>query len=544
MFGSYQIVERLGAGGMGEVYRAKDTRLGRDVAIKTVLLDVHSQPDALARFEQEARSACALNHPNIVTIYELGDLNGTHYIAMEMIRGATLRSLLASGPLPFRKAIEMATQMADALAKAHEIGLVHRDLKPENLMITDDGDVKILDFGLAKLISPGQHQDESVPTLISQLTEAGTVMGTIGYMSPEQATGGIVDFRSDQFSFGAVLYEMVNGRPAFAGKSKAEIMVAILREEPERLPGVNQQAPAPFFWILERCLAKEPNQRYASTRDLARDLVTVRDLRIDGNARATAPRPNNLPVQRTAFMGREREAAALRELLSREDVRLATLTGPGGIGKTRLALQVVGELWHAFAGGVCFVSLSAVSGKDAMIAAMADAFGVRETSGQSSREGLKEYVRGLADPMLLLLDNFEHLVPAGPDIADLLTLSPHLNVVVTSQAPLHVYGEHEFPVPPLAVPDSSSIPGPEALARFPAVALFAERAKAVKNDFAITHDNAAAIAAICARLDGVPLAIELAASRIKLLSPAAMLARLEFSLNLLILLCYKPYTSV
>ena len=531
LFGSYEIMERLGAGGMGEVYRAKDTRLGRQVAIKIILRDRHSQPDALARFEQEARSACALNHPNVVTIYELGHLNGTHYIAMEMICGETLRALLTSGPLPFRKAVAIATQIADALAKAHETGLVHRDLKPENLMVTQDGTVKILDFGLAKLVGHDHPHPVDASTLV--LTEPGTIMGTVAYMSPEQATGGIVDFRSDQFSFGAVLYEMVSGRPAFQGKSKAEIMVTLLRDQPERLPSVKLQAPAPFFWILERCLAKDPNQRYASTQDLARDLAKVRDLRIDAVARHAMPGTSNLPVQRASFVGREREAAEIRQLLSREEVRLVTLTGPGGIGKTRLALQVVGQVSDGFAGGICFVSLSTAGGNESMITAMAQAIGLREVPGQASRESLRDYVRGLAQPMLLLLDNFEHLVSAASEIAELLTLSPNLKVVVTSQALLHVYGEHEFPVPPLAVPNLRSVPGPEALSHFPAVALFVDRAKAVKRDFAVTKENAAAIAAICAQLDGLPLAIELAASRIKLLSPAAMLTRLESSLNLL-----------
>jgi len=533
LFGNYEILERLGAGGMGEVYRAKDTRLGRQVAIKTILPNPHSHPEALLRFEQEARCASALNHPNIVTIYELGHLNGTHYIAMEMICGQTLRTLLAAGALPFRKAIAIATQIADALAKAHETGLVHRDLKPENLMVTDDGIVKILDFGLAKLFVSDLAKDPEAPTAVDALTEPGTLMGTIGYMSPEQANSGCVDFRSDQFSFGVVLYEMVTGRPAFRGKGKAEIMAAILRDQPERLSSIKLQAPAPFFWILERCLAKDPNQRYVSTRDLARDLATIRDLRIDVNTRDAVPRTGNMPVQRTTFIGREREAADLQQLLGREDVRLVTLTGPGGIGKTRLALQVVGSISDSFAGGVCFVSLSAVRGDESLNAAIAQAIGLREVPGQSSRESLREYVRGLTQPMLLLLDSFEHLVSTASDIAELLTLSPQLTVVVTSQAPLHVYGEYEFPVPSLAIPDPQTVPGPEALSRFPAVALFVERAKAVKHDFAITKENAATIAAICTRLDGLPLAIELAASRVKLLSPAAMLARLESSLNLL-----------
>jgi predicted ATPase/serine/threonine protein kinase len=528
----YRVLEKLGGGGMGVVYKAEDTSLGRLVALKFLSQEIAHDSQALSRFQREAKAASALNHPNIVTIYELGHLNGTHYIAMEMISGDTLRSLISSGPLPIRKAIAIATQIADALAKAHETGLVHRDLKPENLMVAPDGTAKILDFGLAKVrdVAP----DSDAPTAVGSLTDPGTVMGTVGYMSPEQAIGGTVDFRSDQFSFGAVLYEMINGRPAFQGRSRAEIMAAILRDQPERLPSQKLQAPAPLFWILERCLAKEPSQRYASTRDLARDLATVRDLRGDPTIPQTVFRPGNIPVQRTAFIGREREEASLRELLNREDVRLVTLAGPGGIGKTRLALQVVGQMGDRFAGAPCFVSLSTVTGNEAMNAAIARAIGLREVPGESSHDTLREYVRGLTQPLLLLLDNFEHLISASGEIADLLTLNPNLKVVVTSQALLHVYGEHEFPVPPLAVPDPGLVPlTPEALSRYPAVALFVERAKAVKNDFSVSKENAAAIAMICARLDGLPLAIELAASRIKLLSPPTMLTRLESSLNLL-----------
>ncbi len=529
-FGNYEIIERLGAGGMGEVYRARDTRLGREVAIKTLSLESGSNPQALSRFDQEARSACALNHPNIVTIYELGHVNGTRYIAMELVIGETVRELLNSGPIPFRKAVALAAQIADALAKAHAIGIVHRDLKPENLIVSDDATAKILDFGLAKLKAVNPTPDSDASTTI---TEHGTVMGTVGYMSPEQATGEEVDFRSDQFAFGSVLYEMVTGSPAFRKKTYAETMAAILRDEPERLGFEMLQAPPPFLWILERCLAKNPKERYASTHDLARDLAAVRDRLAEASVRPVQSRPNNLPVQRTAFIGREREATVLRQLLSRTDVQLVTLTGPGGIGKTRLALQVAADAATEFPGGVCFVPLSAVSDPSLIAATIAQALGVRETGSQSPQESLKEYVSMLDQPMLLLLDNFEHLVSGAPVITQLLTTGPKLKVAVTSQAPLHVYGEHELPVPPLALPDLKAIPPLEVLARLPAVALFVERAQAVKREFGLTRDNASAVAAICARLDGLPLAIELAAARTKLLSPHAMLSRLESRLNLL-----------
>jgi predicted ATPase len=534
MISHYRILKKLGCGGMGVVYRARDTRLNREVAIKTLSPDRVAQPDALSRFEKEARAACALNHPNIVTIYELGQMNGTHYIAMELVDGETIREILASGPIPFRKAVAIASQIGDALAKAHEVGIVHRDLKPENLMVTGDGTCKVLDFGLAKLRAGGvlESDPSSGPTR-SSISELGTVMGTVGYMSPEQATGVEVDFRSDQFSFGSVLYEMMTGFPAFRKKTHAETTVAILRDEPEYFASRMHQAPAPFIWIVERCLAKDPKQRYSSTRDLARDLAAVRDRLADVHARDSDARPNNLPVQRTAFIGRGHEEGALRQLLTRADVRLVTLTGPGGIGKTRLALQVAGEIAGQFPGGVCFVALSAVGDPGLIASTIAQALGLRETGNQSPQESLKEYVSGLNQPMLLLLDNFEHLISAAPVIAQLLTTGPKLKAVVTSQAPLHVYGEHEFPVPPLALPDINSIPPLQVLSRLPAVALFVERAQAVKREFVLTKENAPAVTAICSRLDGVPLAIELAAARVKLLSPSAMLARLESRLNLL-----------
>jgi len=396
-------------------------------------------------------------------------------------------------------------------------------------MVSCDGTAKVLDFGLAKLHKPNRGSSDSSTTI----TEHGTVVGTVGYMSPEQATGEDLDFRSDQFSFGSVLYEMATGTPAFRKKTHAETMAAILRDEPERLGTKTLQAPAPFIWIIERCLAKDPKQRYSSTRDLARDLAAVRDRLADVPGRESEPRPNNLPVQRTAFIGRERETADLRQLLSRPDVHLVTLTGPGGIGKTRLALQVAGEMADQFPSGACFVALSAIGERGLIVSAIAQAVGVRETGNTSLQENLMEYIGGLRQPILLVLDNFEHLVSAAPLVAQMLTAGPNLKVVVTSQAPLHLYGEHEFPVPPLALPDPKSIPPIEMLSRLPAIELFVERARAVKHQFALTKENAPTVAAICSRLDGLPLAIELAAARIKLLSPSAMLTRLESRLSLL-----------
>jgi serine/threonine protein kinase len=273
--GPYEILAPLGAGGMGEVYRARDERLGREAAVKVLPEAVAADPERLRRFEQEARAASALNHPNIVTIYDVGRTGGVSWIAMELVGGASLRQALAGGALPTRKALSIGTQIAEGLAKAHGSGIVHRDLKPENVMVTSEGLVKILDFGLAKL-APELPEGSQVGTATQQ-TEAGVVMGTIGYMSPEQATGRAIDHRSDQFALGAILYEMSCGRRPFGGRTSIETLSAILREDPAPLSTVNPETPEPLEWIVRRCLAKEPDERYQSTRDLARDLANLRD---------------------------------------------------------------------------------------------------------------------------------------------------------------------------------------------------------------------------------------------------------------------------
>jgi len=276
--GPYEILAPLGAGGMGEVYRARDTRLGRTVAIKVLPENLSADADRLRRFEKEARSASSLNHPNIVTVYDFGSADSLSYMAMELVEGVALRQMLADGPLPIKRLLAIAAQVADGLAKAHAAGIVHRDLKPENVMVTKDGYAKILDFGLARVTQPEEESGEATqaPT-VSGATTPGMVVGTVAYMSPEQALGKVVDFRSDQFSFGSMLYEMATGKRAFARASAPETMAAVIREEPESLTAAAPSTPVPLRWIVERCLAKEPDERYAATRDLARDLARLRD---------------------------------------------------------------------------------------------------------------------------------------------------------------------------------------------------------------------------------------------------------------------------
>jgi len=275
--GPYEILAPLGAGGMGEVWRARDTRLAREVAIKILPAEVTADPSRLKRFEKEARSASGLNHPNIVTIYDIGQADSVSWIAMELVEGKTLRELLFSGPLPIKRVLAVGAQVADGLARAHEAGIVHRDLKPENVMVTKDGRVKILDFGLAKLTYTGVESGEGTNIPTETGTGAGVILGTVGYMSPEQASGQPVDYRSDQFSFGSIVYELLTGKRAFVGKTGVDTLSAILNDEPSPIATVNPQTPTPLRWLVERCLAKDPEDRYASTRDLARELTTVRD---------------------------------------------------------------------------------------------------------------------------------------------------------------------------------------------------------------------------------------------------------------------------
>jgi len=275
--GPYEVLAPIGAGGMGEVYRARDARLGREIAIKVLPTLVASDPDRLKRFEKEARAASALNHPNLVTVYEIGESEGVSYIAMELVDGRTLREILADGPLANKPLLAIVAQVADGLARAHAAGIVHRDLKPENVMVTRDGFAKILDFGLAKLAQPEEAGRATMAPTVSGATQPGLVMGTIGYMSPEQALAKPVDFRSDQFALGSILYEMATGKRAFSGGSAPETLTAIIRDEPEPIVGLAPLTPTSLRWIVERCLAKNPEDRYASTRDLARDLSTLRD---------------------------------------------------------------------------------------------------------------------------------------------------------------------------------------------------------------------------------------------------------------------------
>ena len=275
LLGQYEIRSPLGAGGMGEVYRAHDTRLDREVAIKVLPESLTADPDRLRRFEQEARAAAALNHPNILSVYQMATHEGVSYMVSELLDGETLRERLKRGPIPLRKAIDYAVQIARGLAAAHDKGIVHRDLKPDNLFVTKDGRIKILDFGLAKLTQP--RDASGAEATMADGTEPGMVMGTVGYMSPEQVRGKVADDRSDIFAFGTILYEMVTGKQTFRKPTSAETMSAILNEDPPSISQVTAATPPGLQRVVHRCLEKNPEQRFQSASDMAFALEALSD---------------------------------------------------------------------------------------------------------------------------------------------------------------------------------------------------------------------------------------------------------------------------
>jgi predicted ATPase/tRNA A-37 threonylcarbamoyl transferase component Bud32 len=572
--GRYEVLSKLGAGAMGDVYLAHDSNLSRTVALKVLPHDVASDEGRMLRFSQEARAISALNHPNIITIHEVAHIDSTHFIAVEFVKGLTLRERLAEEQIPVKDIIDIGEQVARALEAAHEAGIVHRDLKPENVMVRHDGYVKVLDFGIAKLSEqpaiPVSMGTAVIPESIEG-TKAGALLGTPSYMSPEQCRGSAsLDARSDIWSIGVVLFEMVTGRLPFRAKDFSELLVAIAGPKDPPLEYLRDRAPLGLQRIIGRALQKSRKARYQKIGDLANDL---RDLKIDlaleekvrtsqrkGDSAVSGPlslssvgfeshdtehptlqisapttspdvRPNNLSVLLNPLIGRAAEVAAIKKLLLTHEVRLVTLTGPGGTGKSSLSLTLARELLDEFQHGVFFIALTSINDPGLVAPSIAQVLGIKEERGVPLLDSLKGFLRGKR--ILIVLDNFEQIISAAPVITDLLANSPELEFLVTSRAALHLRGEHEFPVSPLSLPDPNRLPPLDQLAQYSSITLFVSRAQAVKPDFALNEENASAVAEICVRLDGLPLAIELAAARIKLLPPAAMLKRMESSLKVL-----------
>jgi non-specific serine/threonine protein kinase len=523
--GTYEIVGPLGTGGMGEVYRARDTRLGREVALKVLPADVAADADRLERFEREARAVATLNHPNIVTLYSVEDHGGTRVLTMELVDGESLTRQIVPDGIPIARLVELGVALADALAAAHEKGVVHRDLKPANVMLTRDGRVKVLDFGLAKLQSAaGSSVDGSqAPTVASQLTSPGQVVGTVPYMAPEQVRGELADHRTDLFALGTMLYELCAGRRPFAGATLGTISSAILRDTPPSLASLRSDVPSDLERIVARCLEKDPRARFQTALDVANELKRMRP----GRDATTIAKPP--PIPSTTLLGRaEQLESAARRL--REGARVLTISGYGGTGKTRFSIELFHRLATGFAGGAAFISLASVTDPGDVLRTIVTDLGIGEAHGRSALEALATVIG--ERPVLLVLDNLEQVLDAAPDIAALVSRCPALQIVATSRSPLKIGAESEFALPPLELPalEETSL---DALGHCASVALFIQRAEKVKPGFALTPANASAIAAICRRLDGLPLALELAAARVRILEPAGLLQRLDHALDLL-----------
>ena len=511
----YVIEASLGAGGMGEVYLARDTRLDRKVALKVLPPHYALDHDRANRFMKEAKAASALSHPNVATIYDVGESNGVRFIAMEYVEGRTLADTIAVAPLAIADLLAIAIQIADALETAHASGIVHRDIKPANLMVTPRGQIKVLDFGLARTDRAREGDVARSPD-----TAAGMVVGTVAYMSPEQAIGARVDQRSDLFSLGVVLYQAATGRLPFAGPTDIQAI--------ELIGQAQSNVPAEFQRIIRKCLQKEPGRRYQTAGEL---VVDLRNLEPDSDARPAGEhtRRHNLPEQLTSFVGRGQELEQLGQLLA--SARLLTLTGAGGCGKTRLALQLADRQKTDFEGGVWVVDLAPLADPALLPHAIAGVLGVLEGSNRSLVVALVDHLR--TRHLLLVLDNCEHLIAACAELSEtLLRAAPQLRIVATSREGLGVQGETVWRVPSLTLPSPGQALTPEGLLAFEGMRLFAERAASIA-PFILTGANAVAVAEVCRRLDGIPLAIELAAARVPVLSVDQINLRLKDRFRLL-----------
>ena len=526
--GAYHVRSLLGAGGMGEVYLAFDPRLDRVVALKILPPDLIGDVDRLQRFTREAKAASALNHPNVATIHDIGESAGVRFIVMEYVEGHTLAEKIADGSLAVAEILDIAVQVADALDAAHTKGMTHRDIKPANLMLTPRGQVKVLDFGIAKTV---RGEGASVTgEMTNAQTDAGLVIGSVPYMSPEQVLGHEVDHRSDLFSLGVTLYELTTRRHPFAGVTATETMDRILHAQPVPIASLDDGILSELERITFKCLEKRLSRRYQSARELVADLRQLRQTdESDRRSSFGDHRRHNLPAQLTSFVGRQREIEEIRPLL--ESTRLLTLTGAGGCGKTRLALQVAAELIDHFRDGVWLVDLAPLSDPALVTPSVASVFKVQEGPSRPLVEGVCNYLR--SRQVLLVMDNCEHLIAACARLAEILLLaSPGSRILATSRESLGLSGETVWRVPSLSVPSPQGT-STEAVARSEAACLFIDRATAVVPTFTISDANAPVVEAICRRLDGIPLAIELAAARMKVLSVEQISERLNDRFRLL-----------
>jgi predicted ATPase/tRNA A-37 threonylcarbamoyl transferase component Bud32 len=509
----YTIIEKLGSGGMGAVFKARDTKLDRYVALKFLTSPAAHRKHHYKKLLKEAKAAAALNHPNIATIYEINETDEQFFIAMEFIDGVSLREVMRSGPLEPQTALNYSVEIAEALREAHEHGVVHHDIKPENIMVLSNGRIKVMDFGLAVLNDSIRQQNP------------GSAAGTPHYMSPEAVRREQTDHRADLWSLGVVMYEMIAGVRPFGGEDVRSIFEAVLNHKQVPLSERVENIPPELSEIIAQLLQKDPAQRFDSAGHF---LKTCREF-IGRNLHGTDEKAFRVPKPLTGFIGRKKELSGLKKRL--KDSRLITLTGVAGSGKTRLAVELAHNIHGSTERGIYFIDLSSIRNSDLVASAILRALNLKEHPEKSIPDVIVAHLH--AKNLILILDNFEQVLDAAPELAEIIRQSPGCRFLVTSREPLHIQGEQVFQVPPLLLPGSDSEHDLKALKQVESVALFVERAKQVKPDFELSQDNVRIVASICRQLDGLPLAIELAAVRIRILTPNELLERLNDRFRLL-----------
>ncbi len=537
--GNYRIVRLLGQGGFAEVYLGEHMYLKSAAAVKvlrTLLMD-----EAQAVFVKEARMLARLSHPHIVRLLDFAVDGGVPFLVMEYAPGGNLRKLHPAGSqVPLETVVSYLQQLASALDYAHSYHLIHGDIKPENILISSRNELLLSDFGLAVLDS----QSHAYSTQVMAQQIAGTSL----YLAPEQLQGRSLP-ASDQYALAAVVYEWLCGVPPFRGTA-IEIAVKHLSLPPPPLREHRPDLPPAVEEVVLQGLAKEPAQRFSDVQEFASAFEQacwrtspLSAVSAEQQSASTTEYPRStpsdglfepvwkVPAVLTSLIGREQDVAAICALLQAPTTRLVTLLGTGGIGKTRLSLRVAVEMRQHFIDGVCFVPLASVSDPELLMPTIAQELGIQDATTLPIFEQVKHFLR--KRHFLLLLDNFEQLVVTAPLIADLLQSCPRLTILVTSRIVLHVRGEQEYQVAPLALPDLTRPLERAELEQVASVKLFIQRARSILPGFQLTSANARATAEICVLLDGLPLAVELAAARVKLLPPQALLARLSHRFDVL-----------
>ncbi|MFL5665996.1 MAG: protein kinase domain-containing protein [Ktedonobacteraceae bacterium] len=533
--GNYQLNRLLSTGVFADVYLGTHLYLGTHVAIKVLRGQVNEQ--ASERFLIIARHLSHLIHPHITRVFDFGIRDGTPFLVIDYAQSGNIRQRHPIGTIvPLSSIISYVSAITSALQYAHEQHLIHGDLKPENLLLGSKNEILVSDFGLALIYSDIAKLKIQQP------------FGTQAYMALEQIHGQPCP-ASDQYALAVMIYEWFSGQPLLGGTATEPTNQHLF--SPPAMSERHPENPSAVEQVIFKALSKDPAQRYMDVLSFAIAFEEASQPVSSSSPLAVLPagapieagqaKPalwgshgyiQNLPVPLTPLIGREQELQTVRTRLMRPEVRLLTISGTPGVGKTRLALALAAEVQKEFAQGVCCVSLSAISDPDLLVPIIMQDLDLQESLDLSPFEHLIDFLR--EKRLLLLLDNFEHLLPAASLLAELLSACQHLKILVTSRAALHLQGEYEFVVPPLAIPDLHQLTSVEDLSHVDAVALFLQSAEAINHEFKMTRDNAAAIAKICVRLGGLPLAIELAAARIKLFSPQALLARLEHGLEVLI----------